>query len=633
MTGRIVRGSEAGAKKERRSPAGQRVHFEAMVAVGGSDGGFEAESVDLSHEGMRLRTAYLPTVGEKLVCRFDGIEGEIVALGDVLWTTEQARGGEFAVRFVELDEETGFALKKLIEIDGPEAPPPPAEPAAQKTGRGTRVKLHIEGLASPMKARVKEASNTELRVGSSLEFLRLGRHVDVEDVDNASRREGFVDAVRVEIDPSTSVPQLVVSLRFDAVAAAASPQPSRAEVEKARPSPSADENDEPVPATKAAAIPSPAPAAKGKAKVERTEPAEKTEEPEPSEGGAEAESAAAEATEEDEVDLGLPGKRLRAAGERAAMVGSAAASAVGPALSRVGAGARDLFASLRGSLEKRRHERAEAKKANAPRRVTAPPPSGALTSDGKRLVRQESEDEAPVSEAPVKKSRRGLAIGAAAGLTLVVGVFGISRAMSGKEAATSVPVTAADVRATQPAQNVPPVPGAPAMGDVPLFGPTPLSTTEQVVAPPAAASARATMASEEDEGDEGKAAGKPAVVREWGNGQVEKPRVLKVRMDGPVSGFTASEVEGGFNIVVPGRKSLSTSTALVRKDKRISSLDVIPREEATEINVRFKGEPPAYLVKVRSDRLEIALGSEKKGDDGEKTKKVAAKKKSDKKKK
>ncbi|MBL9023336.1 MAG: PilZ domain-containing protein [Myxococcales bacterium] len=632
MTGRSVRGAEAGTKKDRRSPAGQRVHFEAMVAVGGSDGGFEAESVDLSHEGMRLRTAYLPAVGEKLVCRFDGIDGEIVALGDVLWTTEQARGGEFAVRFVELDEETVSALKQLIDIDAPEAPAPQQEEPAAKTMRGTRVKLHIEGLASPMKARVKEATSSELRVGSSLEFLKLGRHVDVEDVDNASRREGFVDAVRVEIDPSTSVPQLVVSLRFDAIAAAAAAAAPTAKEEAQE---AAEPEEEVAPATKAAASMKP-PAEKPKAKAQREEEAPKSKQvkadPDADESN---EAAAADASDDDEaVDLGLPGKKLRAASEKAAKVTSAAASAVVPALSRMGAGARDLFANLRGGLEKRRHERAEAKKANAPRRVTAPPPSGALTSEGKRLVRQESEDEtAPPSEPTVQKSRRGLAIGAAAGLAVVVGVFGISRAMSGKSE-PAAPVTAADVRATQPATDMPPVPGAPAMGDVPLFGPTPLSTTEQVIPPaPASSAAQApAMGEEEEDADESKAT-KKDLVREWGNGEVEKPRVLKVRMDGPVSGFSASEVEGGFNILVPGRKSLSTSTALVRKDKRISSLDVIPREEATEINVRFKGEPPAYLVKVRSDRVEIALGSDKKGDDGEKTKKVAAKKKGDKKKK
>jgi hypothetical protein len=607
MTGRSVRGAETGTTKDRRSPVGQRVHFEAMVAVGGAAGGFEAESVDLSQEGMRLRTAYLPGVGDQIVCRFDGLDGEVVALGEVLWTTEAARGGEFAVRFVDMDEETTTALRKLIDIDEPEPPPPPEEP---KVSRGTRVKLHIEGLASPMKARVKDATQTELRVGSSLEFLKLGRHVDVEDVDNASRREGFVDGVRVEIDPGTSVPQLVVSLRFEAASAAAS-APARDETMRS-PVPEeateAEAHDEPVPATKAATRA--APPSKKKA----------------------VEAVAKDADDVDpEADLGLSGAKLRAAKDRAAQVGVAAASAVGPALSRMTSGARDLFASLRGGLEKRRQDRAEAKKASAPRRVTAPPPSGALTSDGKRLVRQDSdEEEAPVSVAP-KKSRRGLAMGAAAGLVVVVGIFGVSRAMTSKTEAPA-PVTAADVRAKQPGQDVPPIPGAPAMGDVPLFGPTPLSTTETVVpTPPSAdkakAAAAATEPSDDEEGDE--KGRKSELVREWGNGEVSNPKVLKVKMDGAVTGFSATEAENGFDVVVPGRKSLSTSTALVRKDKRIASLDVIPREDATEINVRFKGDAPAYLVKVRSDRIEIALGGEKK-DGG--TKKVASKKKSDKKK-
>jgi hypothetical protein len=428
--------------------------------------------------------------------------------------------------------------------------------------------------------------------------------------------------VRVEIDPSTSIPQLVVSLRFDAATAGVplpAPEPAKAE-----PATSAEEPvEESVPATRAAAA-SPAPAL---SKAKSAAPAVTVQAAAPAEG-------------DEEPDLGLPGKKLRAAGERAAKATTAAASAVVPALSRMSNGARDLFASLRGSLEKRREERAQAKKASAPRRVTAPPPSGALTSDGKRLVRQgqDADEEAPVSEAAPKRSRRGLVVGASVGLVVVAGVFGISKAMTGGSE-PAAPVTAADVRAGQPPQgDVPPIPGQPAMGDVPLFGPTPLSTTEQVVPQPApTAQAKAGAADGDDEeGGDDKAGGKD-LVREWGNGEVSKPKVLKVRMDGPVSGFTATEVDGGFNLVVPGRKSLSTSTALVRKDKRISSLDVIPREDATEIGVRFKGEPPAYLVKVRSDRVEIALGADKseksdKSEGGDK-KKVASKKKGDKKKK
>src|SRR5690242_5814470 len=99
-----VRGSEGAGSAgsdttERRTNVGQRVHFEALVAVGeAAGGGFEAESVDVSPEGMRLRTAYLPEVGDKLVCRFDGMGSEVVADCEVAWRSEEARGGEFGLR-------------------------------------------------------------------------------------------------------------------------------------------------------------------------------------------------------------------------------------------------------------------------------------------------------------------------------------------------------------------------------------------------------------------------------------------------------------------------------------------------------------------------------------------------------
>src|SRR5207247_44972 len=81
--------------------------------------------------------------------------------------------------------------------------------------KGARVRLHIEGLGSPMKARVREAAAREVEVGSNLEFLRVGRSLELEDVDHqGARREAFVDRVKVDVDPSTNVPQLVVSLRF-----------------------------------------------------------------------------------------------------------------------------------------------------------------------------------------------------------------------------------------------------------------------------------------------------------------------------------------------------------------------------------------------------------------------------------
>ena len=50
---------------DRRAPGMARMPFDAMVEVGGSLGpSFEAQAVNLSEDGMSLRTAYLPEVGQ-----------------------------------------------------------------------------------------------------------------------------------------------------------------------------------------------------------------------------------------------------------------------------------------------------------------------------------------------------------------------------------------------------------------------------------------------------------------------------------------------------------------------------------------------------------------------------------------
>ncbi len=189
---------------------------EALVAVGEmAGGGFEAESIDVSPEGMRLRTAYLPAIGDKLVCRFDGMGAEVVAEGEVIWKNQEARGGEFGLRFVDLDPDTAEAVRAMCGSLGSHEEEEAPAPEAPQVPRGARVRLHIEGLGSPMKARVREAAARELEVGSNLEFLKVGRSLELEDVDQGKKREATIAHVKVDIDPATNVPQLVVSLRYD----------------------------------------------------------------------------------------------------------------------------------------------------------------------------------------------------------------------------------------------------------------------------------------------------------------------------------------------------------------------------------------------------------------------------------
>ena len=170
--------SEGQDRPRRRKPQGDRrdhtaprLQYEALVEVGANaTGGFEAESVDVSLDGMRLRTAYLPRIGERMVCRFDGFGGEIVAKGEVVWCEDQGRGGDFGIRFTNLDDQAALLLEDLCDLPEDEEEPPP-EPSSKGASPGSRVRLHIQGLGSPMRARVRETAKGEVLIGSNLCLL------------------------------------------------------------------------------------------------------------------------------------------------------------------------------------------------------------------------------------------------------------------------------------------------------------------------------------------------------------------------------------------------------------------------------------------------------------------------------
>ncbi|MGO9710035.1 MAG: PilZ domain-containing protein [Polyangiaceae bacterium] len=192
---------------DRRAPGATRIPFEALVEVGGALGpSFEAQAIDISEEGMHLRTAYLPEIGQPLSCRFDaGAGGNVIAAGEVIWKQDAGKGGEFGIRFTDLDPQSAEALQRVIGIAC--APPAPA--------KGNRVRLHIEGLGSPMRAHVKESGRGLLTAFSGLGFLQVGKHLELEDAATGAKRPAKVVRVECEIDPESRVPQLVMSFQYE----------------------------------------------------------------------------------------------------------------------------------------------------------------------------------------------------------------------------------------------------------------------------------------------------------------------------------------------------------------------------------------------------------------------------------
>ena len=192
---------------DRRAPGATRIPFEALVEVGGALGpSFEAQAIDISEEGMHLRTAYLPEVGQPLSCRFEaGSGGSVIASGEVVWKQDAAKGGEFGIRFTDLDAQSAEALQRVIGVA--------CSPAAPS--KGNRVRLHIEGLGSPMRAHVKESGRGLLTAFSGLGFLQVGKHLELEDATTGAKRPAKVVRVECEIDPESRVPQLVMSFQYE----------------------------------------------------------------------------------------------------------------------------------------------------------------------------------------------------------------------------------------------------------------------------------------------------------------------------------------------------------------------------------------------------------------------------------
>lgn len=592
MRGAEIDGATVADGKERRASDAPRIQFEALVAVGeNGGGGFEAESVDVSPDGMRLRTAYLPEVGDKLVCRFDGMGHELTVDGEVVWRNEEAKGGEFGLRFKGLTEATEEAVKAMCASLGPAAEEPVVEAGGPSVPRGSRVRLHIEGLGSPMKARVRESASREVEVGSNLEFLKVGRMLELEDVEQGRKREALIDGVKVDIDPATNVPQLVVTLRYDKAEKAA-PAPAKKKAEKPRAS---------VPPT----IASKRSASAG----ESAKTAKMTEVNPEAEEKAEAQ---ADDGEGDEAQAGGP-----SFGARAASAGRVVASKIGPAITTMSTQAKSAMNGMLALIERRKASRADAKKTSAPRRTTAPAPGGGITTDGKRLVRDEGggDDEAPRP----RTNHRAALMGGGLGLIAVLAIFGLTRMLAGKPHATAEARAAASALPAATAEASAPVGSGTPVANVPLFGATPLSTTEPLAPAPSAQAGAAPGlpgpdgvpgggSADDDDGPGASGSAQGPLVKEWGKGEVgAHPVVLKIKMDGPVEKIAGSAGAQGFTIAVPNHRSVSSNNDLARKDKRLASVNVVNTSRGAEISVQFKDDVPSYQAKVKGDKLEISI--------------------------
>ncbi len=605
--------------QERRAEGQGRLPVETLVEVVGNEPGipaFEAESVDVSSRGMHLRTAYLPDEGAPLVCRFEDNGREIVVEGVVAWRREGTRGGEFGVEFTALDARSVDALRELCDGHDSARPSEKAAVASSEPPHdsGTKVRLHIDGLGSPMKARVRSGDPQRVQVGSNLEFLKVGRRLEIEDLERGGRRTAHIDSVNVAIDPETQVPQLVVALRYEG-AEESTPEPSVADL-----------SGEQQPRTLRI-------------------PAESVS----------VESGSAVASQdnqiEDEGDREVEALRGKL-GVAATHAGEAAVTA-GKRMAELSSSAATNFS---GWLKNASAKMVELSKRNKPpqRRTTAPAPTGPVSIEGQRLRPQSPDKQAasasrrPSSVAAVqgawrsmpKKKKVMASVGAAVMLASIVALAthrGSPPPGAEVSSASAEPTTVgAAAPAAAPAAAAAPAPAALTeqngivSADVPLFGATPMATMEPApLAPPPSPEAASIEAAEradaqasvseaasdesfpEEEGKsgKGKSSKKPEDVAPWGRGKVVSPVIHRLRLDGAGDSLQGSLQPTGFTVVVPQRKVMEQGAGISKRDPRIARVRTVNTPNGAQITFQFKDGVPAYRARLRRDYIEFLIGA------------------------
>ena len=527
---------------ERRAPGATRIPFEALVEVGAALGpSFEAQAIDISEEGMHLRTAYLPEVGQPLSCRFEaGASGGVVTSGEVVWKQEAGKGGEFGIRFTDVDAQSAEALRTMMGVGRAPAP-----------AKGNRVRLHIEGLASPMRAHVKRAGKGGLTAFSGLGFLQVGKQLQLEDAATGTKRPAHVTRVECEIDPESRVPQLVMSFQFE------------------------DEEADEAEAAGAA-------------------PAESTPEPMVTHEEPRAVEAPAKSVIEDE-------SISRAEGEMKGFVARSAAK-VTPALERLLDRAKTTVAVL---AAKRRGGTGDDV-AIPLRRRTSPPPLGGLHASGRKVVRDSlpnaNAKEIPPDPAP-KTKRIGLGLGVVA--VLAVGAFVLHKSAPPPAATTADATTAPAAAPLTPTTAEAPLSAPPSV----------LSPTSTTLSAPSVSNPASGMPTEvasddalDDAPDTSHAHHASKLhVAPFSNGAVSHGNVLRIKMDGAIEKIEGDAQPAGFTVVLPGRRSLEPAAPLAARDGRIASIRVANDGTGAELTVAFKDGVPNYLVRAKGDVLEIVL--------------------------
>lgn len=643
-------------QKDNRAPGVRRVALETLVELCGQEPdmpAFEGRSINVSGRGMLVESDFLPPSKTALVMRFEHEGREVVVEGLVAWRDKSKAGGRFGVRFTALDSKSVIVLKQLCgqesaDADEQDDAPPESKPNSPlfaelddshtpqpviTTTVGAPMKLHIAGLAAPMKARVVDGKSSRLRVGSQLDFLKLGRSLEVEDLSLGIKREANVHSVDVQVDAGSGIPQLVVTLRWNG-SEDITPAPV---VSSSKRRPPADEDyftkDE---------LTSPGKQAK------RSVP------PKPAARVSQDDDERSDDDYEDEDDEFNTAEALLKS--RVALWATALSRGMRSASERVASASRGTGQLLQDLVKRPATERPQAKAkpgaVRSTRRLnkdTIPPGQ----SRGPRRSQFPQSNRPAASNAPAPSGvtlKRSHLVAGAATLCLGLGLYMFGANSKPESAETTVrelPTLAAGETARALPANPAAVPALPAeavnpqtaalrrqpldteqqlrtdthgmVANVPLFGPTQMATTEP--APdadeqPVAATPRRLGVDEvslaKDESFSDKVVAEPveqSSQRVFQVGRMNLPVIHRLRLDAPAELLQGEKTPNGFSVLVPGRKVMETGAGISSRDERITQVSAKNTPAGARVTFRFGKEIPGYKARLRNDYIEFFINS------------------------
>lgn len=644
-----------------RMPVDLLVQLAHDGELGGGDL-YDADAVNLGAEGLGLRSAILPDIGQRLRCRFELPDDGGVCETDarVVWASDTGtHHGEFGVKFDALEPRVQAIVDRWVStFDGSTprvitpvstASPEPRRVAPVSSKQRSAL-VHLDGVGTSIEGVVTSDDGHRIAVAQPLPFLSLGKGATLEIAGDTDRRA----LSHVSLEVEGGVPRLVLTLeKLERMAASARATTKSAPPDLRAPDATLTEDDAVAPpveepvvvkaAPRVAPAPEPSEWVTGEASetpssidtdssveegpVRASRDLSRLREREPVRAVRVSEDERAEGDDEPaEAQPGL-GERITpvlvkmVAGMRSAWAITIATT--GPWARRAASWLVETAKAVATYVREHAPDRLGSLLGRAPRRrTTAPPPAA---TPGLRRARP---SEVP---APAPSPLRGKGRIALAGVLAVAAVGLTAYALSGPAEVEPVSIEApAPIAASEPElASVPSTPAeSPALMPPPITEATPAETGAEIPMPPpvedtavgghlpaptfptlGASAARATPSEAPAAEPASDAPIASAPSSSFGADEVANGRTSTLRMSQPVTSLVGQADESGFTVTIDGALSLDRAGPIAAANPSVERASILNRGDHCVLTVRFiAGHAPPYRVAIHGQAVEVTIG-------------------------